>query len=885
MLKQILDNISAWYDMKVFLYTFFVFFVFLTTAMAEEPIEESKKSILVSSEESTKEAPLDRVKEAENKKIKNEEDKLARQFDAIKTDFVKTISEKKTELVELQLELGGLSSGSLKDSSQVISEKFSRIVQIWRVSADHLFILYQDSEALPLAERLSVLFSDEDSADYRQKLEANTKEKNQDLSSLRIKLTNELKAINFRLVSDAGVTRAKFLELCEKTNCQRPRGINQDNIEDLKREFALVPLRLLSGALNKWIEVRAKFNAGVDGWIDLFKQFIALLGLLAVPLILTRTLRWASRQLDEIRKNMLSRSMLDYRRRTQIAMWITRLNPFIPSVGMILAIYFSRKLIENTDLKEISTILYYVGAYFIYRACRLLLAIILDILFSTSAVDSQNIQKIKTEASAARISRLLFIEFVLLHVTEDTVRRAFAYQILSSLVLWVNLFFALSESSKWKQEIITAFRYRFSKLELRLQKIWDKKISIILMPLLLLLITFNDLLNWAIFHLEKIDFVKKILSEVLRKKLERAEKESVDEDYSISDEYLKQFDYYLPANKEIYVKDSESIVDSCSTLVVDWLDKKGQEDLLLIVGNRGMGKTTTLEYLKNQITDKATVFHKKIEDKSLDEDSIFRLLSEVFGTRIQSISDLLDFDERQQKKIVVLLDDIHNLFLGKIHGFNGYKLFLRLLNLRTKNIFWCLTVNSRAWSYLKGVLGKEHFYGETKILKPWSDIDIQKLILKRHNTTDFSRTFDESIKAYGAGDAFGQQTEIQFFRLLWGQSRGNPRSALMYWISAISNPRDKIIHVGVPSFVSSSLVSSMSDESLFILAAIARHESLDQEEISEVTRIEDTIIRKCINESLDKELIWLGKDNRYRVSSRSQYVIDYFLIGKNFLYE
>ncbi|NJM09925.1 MAG: mechanosensitive ion channel [Bdellovibrionaceae bacterium] len=165
-------------------------------------------------------------------------------------------------------------------------------------------------------------------------------------------------------------------------------------------------------------------------------------------------------------------------------------------------------------------------------------------------------------------------------------------------------------------------------------------------------------------------------------------------------------------------------------------------------------------------------------------------------------------------------------------------------------------------------------------LTAWTDAEIQRLIILRHKMTGFSRSFDETIRAYGAGDALGQQAEAQFFRLLWGQARGNPRSALMYWVSAVSSPESKKIHVGVPSFVSSSLVDSMSDDALFILAGIARHESLNHEEMRATTRISDSVIRKCVKEAYDKKLVWIDKDGRVRISSRAQYVIDYFLIGK-----
>ena len=210
---------------------------------------------------------------------------------------------------------------------------------------------------------------------------------------------------------------------------------------------------------------------------------------------------------------------------------------------------------------------------------------------------------------------------------------------------------------------------------------------------------------------------------------------------------------------------------------------------------------------------------------------------------------------------------------------------MELIGLRTRNTFWCLAVATHSWTYLQGVLGRDHFYGKTYKLRMWTDQEIQKLILNRHEATGYSRTFDESVSAYGTGNVLGEKTEVQFFRLLWGQSRGNPRAALMHWVSAISEPSSGNIHVGVPQFIESSIVGTMSTEALILLASIARHDSLTSHELIRSTGLDLLIVRKCLKEAHEKELIWSDTESRIRISSRAQGAIDYYLVGKNFLYE
>jgi transcription initiation factor IIE alpha subunit len=107
----------------------------------------------------------------------------------------------------------------------------------------------------------------------------------------------------------------------------------------------------------------------------------------------------------------------------------------------------------------------------------------------------------------------------------------------------------------------------------------------------------------------------------------------------------------------------------------------------------------------------------------------------------------------------------------------------------------------------------------------------------------------------------------------------------MHWISAISEPGAKNVHVGVPKFIQSSIVGTMSTEALTLLASIARHDSLTSQELLETTGVDKIVIRKCLKEAHDKDLIWSDSEGRIRISSRAQSAIDYYLIGKNFLYE
>jgi hypothetical protein len=863
-------------------------FALQTQLLKSQTALESAQSELMKSEEETS-----KQNDSDTELIlvaKSSIDKFLVGLESEHIDFIGKLKDKKEKLDNLQEELSKVSKNYYEAPSSRVSSSYLLVSNIWETAVDQLLELFSNiklQSGLNRPEPISIVPATEaGKKSFAEYLLAKDKASDRIilLTEAKTKALNALKVQNFKLLQDSGSLRAKLLHKCDSINCERPRGLNEKNIGIILREVRVVPLRLVAGGLTKWLEIKSKFASGIDGWINIVKQLFVFFLLLLIPIILIKSLRWTSLQLDQLKKNLLLKSMMNYRSRTNLAVWISRLNPFVPSVGMIISIGAARELIKGTDLKELAFFLYYFQIFYVFRSAKLLLMIGLELVFSTDSVEALRLQKSRIESSAGRISRLIFIEYVILHFTQDTVRKALVYQLLSNIIFWVNVAFVILEAIKWREEISYAFSERFPKIWPRFKSLYQAKLGKIFLPLMFVAVVVHDIFGFISSYLVRIDFVKRLLSEVLRKRLERAEKGSKTFNPPPTD-YLASFDYYLSANDNIFVEREDSILNQASEDITSWINNETTDDLLIIVGNRGMGKTTTIDHIQKRLKGNCDTILEKVPSKVLTVGDFYQWFSKYLNHPVNSLDDVLTYDKTLERKCVFCIDDIQNFFLGVIGGFDAYRTFLEVISLKTSNMYWCLTVNSRSWAYLKGVLGEEHFYGKELYLHTWKDFEIQKLILSRHEITKYKRTFDDSIKAYGAGDSLGEQAESHFFRLLWGQSRGNPRSALMYWVSAISTPGEGRIHVGIPSFVNSGLVGSMSDDAHFLLSAIARHESLTQTEMKLVTLIDDAVIRKCVREALDKNLIWIDETQRVRISSKAQYVIDYFLMGKNFLYE
>lgn len=806
-------------------------------------------------------------------------------------EFIKFIKKEQEKMGNLRTRLQGLMDIRARELSETeLSEKFEAVDGIWNLTAELLLEVFatEIGTDYKLPKRMKAQdFGVETVPDSFKKYAtdyAKARRRFEFLLEAKKNLLTELKALNFRLLNDSGHLRAELIKECHDQGvCEGVQGLNEKYLRSFAREIQILPLKFLAGGLNKMVEFRGKLKAGFDSWVDLARQLSVLLFIILLPFLAHRLLSWISGRLDAFRASVLSRSIMDYRKRTQLATWISRLNPFVPSVGMIASIHLARALLETTDLRELSYLLFYLELYFIYRACRIILRIALEYFFSHESLEKEKEKGLRAEITARRLSRLFFLQYGILHLIEDTVRRALVYEAVNNVVIVVGLIIFVLEFRNWREEIIRSFQHRYPKIWTRVSRYIESQLGSLLLPLLLVASIGHTLAIVISQQLIRFDFFKRILSDLFRRKIARSEKEAPTK-VAPSSEYLSFFDYYRAAGNEVYVDREPIVASGVLSSIERWLSGESTDDLVILIGNRGLGKTTMLRTIERRAECPEKTF-QRVPSRITTLESFYIWISGVFGAEIKNSEDFKRVEESLSEKRLVIIDDVHNLFIGQVGGFEAYKAFIEIISLRSKNIFWCLSVNSHSWTYLQGVYGKDHFYGRTFKLRMWTDDEIQRMILKRHENTGYSRTFDESITAYGTGNVLGEKMETQFFRLLWGQSRGNPRSAMMHWISAISEPEAKNVHVGVPKFIHSATVGTMSTEALTILAAIARHDSLSPEELLETTGVDKIVIRKCLKEAHDKDLLWSDASGRIRISSRAQNAIDYYLIGKNFLYE
>lgn len=813
-------------------------------------------------------------------------------LEASQIEFVRYQSEQSKRYSDFRSEIGELTALAETSSGPVLAERYKRSAFIWRKLVDHIFDLYLQNDYQSVAPPPEISREmngvNESIVSVYEEQHKSALQRSEEASASRVQFITREKEMIADLLLTAGATRSVFFQKCRREKCEPLFEIREDIVFDIFREVKVVPFKAFSLGLAKSKEFQSKMESGIRGWVDISKQIVFLILLLLIPFVVYSFFVRVSDGLDKLRRSMISRSMMGHARRTKLALWIGRVTPFFSWIAMWLTVELFDLVLGKTDLSELAEFLVYFQSYFIYRILREALAGVIQSSFARGSLELHRNLHEKVLRSTIRLTRIGLIEFMLLKAVSDAVREAYVYAILSSVILIVNLALFVFEAGIWEEEIWVASRRNFNKFLFDYLLPYRKTpLRLVLNPLLFVWVVAHFVFSALAARLASLDLFKWLASEVFRKRLERKGDGSKKTVTGLPQDYLIHFHSRDAAMIEAHVVCSQRTDERISDAIRQWAKGEASEDAIILSGNRGMGKSSAIQSAIRKLDQnlvEVTVSNLLI--KYTQKEDFYILLSNLLKTKIENTEDILVFDKKLDRKRVIILDDAQNLFLAVIGGFEAYYAFLEVASLPTFNLFWCISINTRSWDYLRGVFGDEHFFGKKIECLPWRDVEIQELILKRHALSGFSLEFDDLIRALGEDSRSGlTETEIQFFRLLWGQSRGNPRSALVYWLSSITWVAGRTLRVGVPTFLPGGLVNVFNDDALFVLAAVTRHENLTSIEAISVTGLSYAVVRKCLKMAEENEVIWVDDADRHRVTPKGQYLIDNFLLGKNFLHE
>ncbi|UCF65042.1 MAG: ATP-binding protein [bacterium] len=320
--------------------------------------------------------------------------------------------------------------------------------------------------------------------------------------------------------------------------------------------------------------------------------------------------------------------------------------------------------------------------------------------------------------------------------------------------------------------------------------------------------------------------------------------------------------------------------------------KSGLNAATALVGERGSGKTTLLNFAEFYHFKSSPIIKYDFARTEYNEQKIFEVLKSVFQMdEARDYQDLKGRLEKSEKKYIVICENIQNLFIRLIDGFQGLEQFLLFISETNQQIFWIVTSTLYSWQYLEKVLLVSKYFQSVIQLGDLSEEEVKNIVLKRHRVSGFEIEFtipedllnSRKFKKLGTDDKQQELLQNLFFKDLNDLSNGNITVAMLFWQRAIREVLSDRLVVYPLINIDFSFLYQLSYEELFTLAAFMQHEIINIKQHSQIFHQNETKSALMLNRLHNNGII-LPHPNGYHIHPFLYRAIVRTLKSKNILH-
>ena len=655
----------------------------------------------------------------------------------------------------------------------------------------------------------------------------------------------------------------------------------------LAEEISSSPQKVITFLYTKFIYIRENYISDKDGLkkisIDVFKVIVFVFILFLLHYFIEHSYNFIDR--------LFSTLVAKYHRNKIIKSAISVWNKYKENFHSIVWLIICKFTMDSELPQDVLILSKFATIYFTYKIIKSLVVITLGKL---SRLDLSNFYQFKKRANQTSeyLANVYLSYTIIMIFIEGTAGKVFIYTIINFCVLILSFHRIGKAAFNWKDELLSYLERNFSGMIVDKIQNTSKLLPNKYVPFLhLISIALLSIFDLLIQLTENLEISKKISANIFKKQLANIDAPNGSK-MSIPEEYQENFSGEIDLSAGQFIVSDEKIYKNMKLDIDEWLREESEEHSLVVYGDKGIGKTTLIKqvlttYEKNENSKVETIF-KKVPSKVITEDDLHKFMKDLFEMdSSESLkSTIYDYDQSLENKVIIYLDEAQNVFLSKERGFEAYYALINIINFNTNNIFWVLSFNKYSWLYLDRAFGKNQFFRNVYELRGWSDVKIKDLILKRHACAEFKLSYDTLINATRSQDEIDRYATVEskFFKLLWEMSSGNPRMALFLWLSALSRKNVKTLSVNLPKYKDINNLSELSDDFLFTMAHIIKHENLSSKEIETTTNLSEGVVRNAIKMALELKLLYRDERRRYMVDIYTQNQMIKYLRSKNYLY-
>lgn len=345
--------------------------------------------------------------------------------------------------------------------------------------------------------------------------------------------------------------------------------------------------------------------------------------------------------------------------------------------------------------------------------------------------------------------------------------------------------------------------------------------------------------------------------------------------------------YELKPAKEYFFVNRKNEIEKLEKSFTNWT--KNRFVTCAIIAEKGSGVTSTLNAFLEKIPQTDTII-SEINEKIYTKESYFEFFNSILNTQFSTNKELIDFLNNSQSAKIIIIKNLHHMFLKKIGGFESIKLLFELITYTTKKVLWIGIFTPPTWNYLDKTISISNYFTSEITMERLSHEIIKEILLKRNKYEDLEIEFipqEDTLKSkiFEKLDDDEKQSylEERFFNMLNKLSHGNISLALLYWIRAIDKIDKQTIFIKEIEDLDYSFIKNLSPTALFALQALILHDGLMLHDYTIVMNESAEECRKMLVPMLEKGLL-IQPNKKYNINPAIYKQVHDYLSSKNFIH-
>lgn len=335
--------------------------------------------------------------------------------------------------------------------------------------------------------------------------------------------------------------------------------------------------------------------------------------------------------------------------------------------------------------------------------------------------------------------------------------------------------------------------------------------------------------------------------------------------------------YELTPKKTDFIVGRESELEKLTKIYEDW--EKDRFVSCAIVAQKGSGVSSILNiFLKK--AERLKIIRDEIGEKISTKEQYFRYFNSLFQTEnLSTNQDFIDHLNNDKNSKIIVLENLHHMFLKKVDGFEAIELLFELISYTTKKVLWIGVFTPESWKYLDKTIAISNYFTSVITLEPLKLENIKETIQKRSQSADLEMFFLQENDQNKEQDTLKEN----YFKQLYKLSNGNISLVLLYWVRSIEKIEEKKIFLKHIDELDSSFVENLSTEALFVLQTLILHDGLTLNDYTTVTGESSQECRKQFMPMLEKGILIQPK-KKYNINPAIYKHIHNYLSSKNYIH-